>query len=144
MARPKKFVAEDPPMVDMELTSDDSVAKADSEVTPIISEDHTHSEKEDSSELFSPPSLDAVPNEIQEDIEDARNRIAKLIADTQSEIERCNDYIFANADSDRRFATYRSELYEYRYKLRQLIFDPNFPHMDKVKLPELPECIPDQ
>lgn len=145
MARPKKTIVEDPPMDDMEHTSDISAVQGDSKVAPVISEDHTVSEKEDSSESFIPSRSDAVSKDAQKYIENAtRIRISQLIADTQSEIERCNDYIFANADSDRRFTTYRNELYEYRYKLRQLVFDPHFPHMDAMKLPDLPERIPDQ
>lgn len=70
--------------------------------------------------------------------------INERISATQPEIERCNDYIFACADSDRRFTTYRNELYEYRYKLRQLIFDPNYPDVEKMKFPTLPEWVPDQ
>ena len=60
------------------------------------------------------------------------------------EILRCDDYIQAMADADRIFATYRRELYEYRYKLRQLKFDPNYPSLDKLKLPDFPTYVKDQ
>ena len=60
------------------------------------------------------------------------------------EILRCDDYIQAMADADRIFATYRRELYEYRYKLRQLKFDPNYPNLDKLKLPDFPTYVKDQ
>lgn len=61
-----------------------------------------------------------------------------------SEIERCNDYIYAKADSSRRFATYRDELYEYRYKIRQLAFNPNYPNIEKSKFPPRPDYVPDE
>ena len=92
---------------------------------------------------------------------EAKDEVTKLILETQipnaterfiseqmdkayKEILRCDDYIQAMADADRIFATYRRELYEYRYKLRQLKFDPNYPCLDKLKLPEFPTYVKDQ
>lgn len=92
---------------------------------------------------------------------EAKDEVAKLILETQipnaterfiseqmdkayMEILRCDDYIQAMADADRIFATYRRELYEYRYKLRQLKFDPNYPSLDKLKLPDFPTYVKDQ
>ena len=70
--------------------------------------------------------------------------ISEQMDKAYKEILRCDDYIQAMADADRIFATYRRELYEYRYKLRQLKFDPNYPSMDKMKLPEFPTYVKDQ
>ena len=70
--------------------------------------------------------------------------ISEQMDKAYKEILRCDDYIQAMADADRIFATYRRELYEYRYKLRQLKFDPNYPSMDKLKLPEFPTYVKDQ
>ena len=92
---------------------------------------------------------------------EVKDEVTKLILETQipnaterfiseqmdkayKEILRCDDYIQAMADADRIFATYRRELYEYRYKLRQLKFDPNYPSRDKMKLPEFPTYVKDQ
>ena len=78
-------------------------------------------------------------------IPDATERfISEQMDKAYKEILRCDDYIQAMADADRIFATYRRELYEYRYKLRQLKFDPNYPSMDKMKLPEFPTYVKDQ
>lgn len=78
-------------------------------------------------------------------IPDATERfISEQMDKAYKEILRCDDYIQAMADADRIFATYRRELYEYRYKLRQLKFDPNYPSMDKLKLPEFPTYVKDQ
>ena len=70
--------------------------------------------------------------------------ISEQMDKAYKEILRCDDYIQAMADEDRIFATYRRELYEYRYKLRQLKFDPNYPSRDKMKLPEFPTYVKDQ
>ena len=70
--------------------------------------------------------------------------ISEQMDKAYKEIVRCDDYIQAMADADRIFATYRRELYEYRYKLRQLKFDPNYPSRDKMKLPECPTYVKDQ
>ena len=70
--------------------------------------------------------------------------ISEQMDKAYKEILRCDDYIQAMADTDRIFATYRRELYEYRYKLRQLKFDPNYPSRDKMKLPEFPTYVKDQ
>ena len=70
--------------------------------------------------------------------------ISEQMDKAYKEILRCDDYIQAMADADRIFATYRRELYEYRYKLRQLKFDPNYPSRDKMKLPEFPTYVKDQ
>lgn len=92
---------------------------------------------------------------------EVKDEVTKLILETQipnaterfiseqmdkayKEILRCDDYIQAMADADRIFATYRRELYEYRYKLRQLKFDPNYPSLDKLKLPDFPTYVKDQ
>lgn len=92
---------------------------------------------------------------------EAKDEVTKLILETPipnaterfiseqmdkayKEILRCDDYIQAMADADRIFATYRRELYEYRYKLRQLKFDPNYPSLDKLKLPDFPTYVKDQ
>lgn len=92
---------------------------------------------------------------------EAKDEVIKLTLETQipnaterfiseqmdkayKEILRCDDYIQAMADADRIFATYRRELYEYRYKLRQLKFDPNYPSLDKLKLPDFPTYVKDQ
>ena len=78
-------------------------------------------------------------------IPDATERfISEQMDKAYKEILRCDDYIQAMADADRIFATYRRELYEYRYKLRQLKFDPNYTSMDKMKLPEFPTYVKDQ
>ena len=78
-------------------------------------------------------------------IPDATERfISEQMDKAYKEILRCDDYIQAMADADRIFATYRRELYEYRYKLRQLKFDPNYPSRDKMKLPEFPTYVKDQ
>lgn len=61
----------------------------------------------------------------------------------QLEIERCNDYIYAKADLDRRFSVYRDELYEYRYKIRQLQFITGYPNIDKSRLPKKPDFVAD-
>ena len=147
MVRPKKTVTEEPSKVDGETFSEVEF-KADADATEnssIVNEDSPSDEIPSQLESRDANTVLNDSNKAEEaSVYIAKMNIAAMITATQSEIERCNDYIFANADSDRRFTTYRSELYEYRYKLRQLIFDPNFPHMDKVKLPELPECIPDQ
>lgn len=60
-----------------------------------------------------------------------------------SEIERCNDYIYAKADLDRRFTVYRDELYEYRYKIRQLSLLKDYPYIDYNLMPPKPDFIPD-
>lgn len=60
------------------------------------------------------------------------------------EIQRCDDYIQAHADSDRLFTVYRSELYDYRYRLRQLQFDKNYPDLDKMKVPSFPVVVRDR
>ena len=70
--------------------------------------------------------------------------ISEQMDKAYKEILRCDDYIQAMADADRIFATYRRELYEYRYKLRQLKFDPNYPCRNKMKLPEFPTYVKDQ
>ena len=70
--------------------------------------------------------------------------ISEQMDKAYKEILRCDDYIQAMADADRIFATYRRELYEYRYKLRQLKFDPNYPSLDKLKLPDFPTYVKDQ
>ena len=70
--------------------------------------------------------------------------ISEQMDKAYKEILRCDDYIQAMADADRIFATYRRELYEYRYKLRQLKFDPNYTSRDKMKLPEFPTYVKDQ
>ena len=70
--------------------------------------------------------------------------ISEQMDKAYKEILRCDDYIQAMADTDRIFATYRRELYEYRYKLRQLKFDPNYPSLDKLKLPDFPTYVKDQ
>lgn len=59
------------------------------------------------------------------------------------EIERCNDYIFAKADLDKRFTVYRDELYTYRYNLRQLKFIKGYPLLDESKLPKRPDYVED-
>lgn len=61
-----------------------------------------------------------------------------------NEINRCNDYIYAKADLDRRFITYRDELYEYRYKMRQLSLYDKYPYLnaDKV-MPKRPDYVAD-
>ena len=61
----------------------------------------------------------------------------------RGEIERCNDYIFAKADLDRRFSVYRDELYEYRYKFRQMIFVNNYPHINPNSYPKRPDIVID-
>ena len=60
-----------------------------------------------------------------------------------NEIERCNDYIFAKADLDKRFTVYRDELYTYRYNLRQLKFIKGYPLIDESKLPKRPDYVDD-
>lgn len=60
-----------------------------------------------------------------------------------NEIERCNDYIFAKADLDKRFTVYRDELYTYRYNLRQLKFIKGYPLIDENKLPKRPDYVDD-
>ena len=70
--------------------------------------------------------------------------ISEQMDKAYKEILRCDDYIQAMADADRIFATYRRELYEYRYKLRQLKFDPNYPSLDRLKLPDFPTYVKDQ
>lgn len=70
--------------------------------------------------------------------------ISEQMDKAYKEILRCDDYIQAMADADRIFVTYRRELYEYRYKLRQLKFDPNYPSLDKLKLPDFPTYVKDQ
>ena len=59
------------------------------------------------------------------------------------EIMRCNDYIFAKADLDRRFTVYRDELAEYRYKIRQLSLNPNYPYISEKLMPIRPDVVPD-
>lgn len=59
------------------------------------------------------------------------------------EINRCNDYIYAKADLDRRFTVYRDELYEYRYKLRQLSLLDNYPHISNKLMPQRPDYVAD-
>lgn len=75
---------------------------------------------------------------------DCEQRIYDEMPWALKEIERCNDYIFAKADVDRRFATYRDELYEYRYKMRQLVFSPNYPNISESKFPKRPDYVPDE
>ena len=105
--------------------------------------------------------LSEVIQETQTGTVEVKDEVTKLILETPipnaterfiseqmdkayKEILRCDDYIQAMADADRIFATYRRELYEYRYKLRQLKFDPNYPSRDKMKLPEFPTYVKDQ
>lgn len=148
MARPKKIVPDTAPPVEevAEVAPSDDYVFADS--APVV-EDVAAPTVENAVLCEEPKAEDIV----KIDDSDIERRIKidtitaiinKKISATQPEIERCNDYIFACADSDRRFTTYRNELYEYRYKLRQLIFDPNYPDFEKVKFPPLPEWIPDQ
>ena len=116
-----------------------------------------------STEVVQPETVD-LPEVIQETptvTVEVKDEVTKLILETPianpterfiseqmdkayKEILRCDDYIQAMADADRIFATYRRELYEYRYKLRQLKFDPNYPSRDKMKLPEFPTYVKDQ
>lgn len=116
-----------------------------------------------STEVVQPETVD-LPEVIQETptvTVEVKDEVTKLILETPianpterfiseqmdkayKEILRCDDYIQAMADADRIFATYRRELYEYRYKLRQLKFDPNYPSLDKLKLPDFPTYVKDQ
>ena len=116
-----------------------------------------------STEVVQPETVD-LPEVIQETptvTVEVKDEVTKVILETQianaterfiseqmdkayKEILRCDDYIQAMADADRIFATYRRELYEYRYKLRQLKFDPNYPSLDKLKLPDFPTYVKDQ
>lgn len=59
------------------------------------------------------------------------------------EIIRCNDYIFSKADLDRRFYVYREELYEFRYKLRQLKLHPMYPNIPMNMYPTKPDYVAD-
>lgn len=61
------------------------------------------------------------------------------------EISRCNDYIYAKADLDRRFTVYRDELYEYRYKFRQLImnWEKGSLELSKSNFPVRPDVVAD-
>lgn len=69
--------------------------------------------------------------------------IQETIDSTLPEIFRCNEYIFAHADVDRRFSVYREELYTYRYNLRQLKLDNRYPNIPKSAMPEPPTPIAD-
>lgn len=75
---------------------------------------------------------------------DCEQRIYDEMPWALKEIERCNDYIYAKADLDRRFSTYRDELYEYRYKMRQLKFLPDFPNIDESRFPTRPDYVNDE
>lgn len=75
--------------------------------------------------------------------ESIEDKIVQAMAYALSEIERCNDYIYAKADLDRRFTVYRDELYEYRYKLRQLSLRDDYPYIDEKIMPQLPDYIKD-
>ncbi len=145
MARPKKTAQDTAPPVEevADVAPSDDYVLADS--APVV--ENTSASTIGSDVHQDEPKIEEISaTEIQR--QTMVNVITQIINDrisaTQPEIERCNDYIFACADSDRRFTTYRNELYEYRYKLRQLIFDPNYPDVEKVKFPPLPEWIPDQ
>jgi hypothetical protein len=60
-----------------------------------------------------------------------------------NEINRCNDYIYAKADLDRRFSVYRDELYDYRYRIRQLSLIPNYPNISESRFPQRPDYVAD-
>lgn len=77
-----------------------------------------------------------IPNPIEK-------RVAIEMDWALQEILRCNDYIFAKADYDRRFSTYRDELYEYRYKIRQLSLLPSYPNISESQFPIKPDYVPD-
>ena len=76
-------------------------------------------------------------------MDEMREVVAEEMAWALGEIQRCNDYIYAKADLDRRFTVYRDELYEYRYKLRQLVFIDTYPVVPNNKIPQRPDVVAD-
>ena len=76
-------------------------------------------------------------------MDEMREVVAEEMAWALGEIQRCNDYIYAKADLDRRFTVYRDELYEYRYKLRQLAFIDSYPVVPNNKMPQRPDVVAD-
>lgn len=69
--------------------------------------------------------------------------IAQEMAWAKGEIERCDDYIYSSADLDRRFSVYRTELYVFRYNIRQLSLRGNYPNIDISLIPKRPDYVAD-
>lgn len=76
-------------------------------------------------------------------LRDIENKIKDAIASTDAEIMRCDDYIFADADANKFFYTYKKELHTYRYLMRQLRLDPRFPNVPESAFPIIPEYLED-
>lgn len=126
----------------------DSVLTEEVEVQPSTSEDIEETTTIDTTELEDSSSTittseEEVPIEVVPKRESIESTVAEEMSYAMGEIERCNDYVYAKADCDRRFTVYRDELYEYRYKLRQLVFNVNYPYIDSSSLPQRPDYIPD-
>lgn len=85
-----------------------------------------------------------VTSDIKKYRPDIEKYIESELQKAQAEIERCDDYINAVADSDRLFTTCRRELYEYKYKLRQLRLHKDYPYVPNSALPEYPMIISDR
>ena len=71
-------------------------------------------------------------------------KIIECLERTISEIHRCEDYIYAHADVDRIFTTYKEELHTYRYNLRQLVLDVRYPDIPDECFPVAPTRIEDR
>lgn len=135
--KPKAKASEDqPPLVAQPLGGDASppisTLPSTEELTfegqQVIQTETTTSDRED---------VDAEP------LPDYNQMISEDMSWAYKEIIRCNDYIFSKADLDRRFYVYREELYEFRYKLRQLKLHPMYPYISMNMYPTKPDYVAD-
>lgn len=81
--------------------------------------------------------------QIKDNSQQVLDLIAQEMAWAKGEIERCDDYIYSSADLDRRFSVYRTELYVFRYNIRQLSLRDNYPNIDISLIPKRPDYVAD-
>lgn len=117
--------------------ADTATTESNPEPTPV---------RDEPTEQASYADVDAgvVPKTNQELLDEFATWQHEKLVYSMLEIQRCDDYIQAYADSDRLFSVYKQELYAYRYRIRQLIFDSNYPDLSKMKLPKFPIPVQDR
>lgn len=114
----------------------EEVVPVEQQTESIPSQDDTPTTTEQTEEYTPVGTVTLKPEDITQDV-------GAEMCWAMGEINRCNDYIYAKADLDRRFTVYRDELYEYRYKLRQLSLLDNYPYISKTLLPVRPDVVQD-
>jgi len=151
MARKSKVVKEESTIVDNEEHNvqiqpvsgvyNDSAFTSNKEVE-IFSHCASISIPESSHESYEILTSDGLSS-YNKECNDLNYTISCLLEGTMDEITRCNEYIYAKADADKKFTTYIEELYTYRYLLHQLKFNSKYPYVPISEFPIRPERVED-